>query len=143
MSLTPLHVDVPLRFADLDALGHVNNVAFVSLIQEARARAFLTWDAPDAGTWSYVVARQEIEHREVLEYRLAPIRVEIWPTRVGGSSIDVAGVVRDRPGDGETVYATARTVVVHVDPATGRPARLNPRFAADLEGSLREPPARR
>jgi acyl-CoA thioester hydrolase len=32
----PIRVDVPIRFNDLDVLGHVNNTAAVVILQEAR-----------------------------------------------------------------------------------------------------------
>lgn len=41
-----LHVPVALRWADLDAYGHVNNVAIVRLLEEARIAAF--WRPPVA-----------------------------------------------------------------------------------------------
>ena len=33
--MTRLHVPVPVRWADLDAYGHVNNVAVLRLLAEA------------------------------------------------------------------------------------------------------------
>ena len=37
----------PLRWADLDLLGHVNNVTYVDYLQEARVDMFRT-HAPDS-----------------------------------------------------------------------------------------------
>ena len=38
--MTRLHVPVPVRWGDLDAYGHVNNVAVLQLLEEARIAAF-------------------------------------------------------------------------------------------------------
>src|SRR5690625_5623612 len=39
-----LDLDIPVRWTDLDAYGHVNNAAMVRLLEEARIAAF--WPAP-------------------------------------------------------------------------------------------------
>src|SRR5699024_10602173 len=39
-----LDLDIPVRWSDLDAYGHVNNAAMVRLLEEARIAAF--WPAP-------------------------------------------------------------------------------------------------
>ncbi|MBD4601618.1 acyl-CoA thioesterase, partial [Xanthomonas citri pv. citri] len=35
-----VEVRIPLRWADMDAYGHVNNIAVVQLLEEARVAAF-------------------------------------------------------------------------------------------------------
>lgn len=35
-------VDIPLRWSDMDAQGHVNNVRISELVQESRNQAFYT-----------------------------------------------------------------------------------------------------
>ena len=47
-SMTRLHMPVPLRWGDLDAYGHINNVETLRLIEEARVRSF--WRATDERT---------------------------------------------------------------------------------------------
>ena len=42
-----LHIPIPLRWGDLDAYGHINNVEMLRLLEEARIQAF--W-RPDEGT---------------------------------------------------------------------------------------------
>ena len=45
--MTRLHVPVSLRWSDLDAYAHVNNVEMFRLLEDARITAF--WTHPDAG----------------------------------------------------------------------------------------------
>ena len=39
----PYRVDVPLRWSDMDAYGHVNNVQFLRLLEDARVVAIREW----------------------------------------------------------------------------------------------------
>jgi len=43
-----LHIPIPLRWGDLDAYGHINNVEMLRLLEEARVRSF--WRADDSAT---------------------------------------------------------------------------------------------
>jgi acyl-CoA thioester hydrolase len=137
--LTRLHVPLPLRWGDLDAYGHVNNVEALRLIEEARVRAF--WRASvdsqerplptalldlDASSevWS-LVARTEIEYLLPMPYTSAPIDVELWLGRLAGASIDVCFELYSPVGVVPRVmYARAATTIVTVDAGSGRPTRI-------------------
>ncbi|WP_110589518.1 acyl-CoA thioesterase [Microbacterium suaedae] len=131
-----IHIPVHRRWGDQDALGHINNVSLLKLLEEARVRAF--WrdegsaeDAPlavlDADTVSTgaglatLIARQEIEYLAPVPYAREPLDVQMWLGKIGGSSFEICYEVM---GDGGTRYARATTVVVLVDTETGRPTRL-------------------
>ena len=45
----PYRVEVPLRWSDMDAYGHVNNVQYLRLLEDARVVGFQEWfpDRPD------------------------------------------------------------------------------------------------
>ena len=136
-----LHVPVHLRWGDLDAFNHVNNVAMLKLLEEARVRAF--WlphpgeTAPgtavlDSGLHSGVltlIARQEIEYLAPVPYQRHPLDVQLWFGKLGGSSIEVCyevcSPVETAGQNGQVVYARATTVVVKVDAKTSRPLRLS------------------
>ena len=113
----------PLRWSDMDAYGHVNNVQFLRLLEEARvAMLFVEPKTADVMTLDgqLVVVRHEIEYTAPLVYRPEPIAIETWVTRIGGASFTVAYEVKD----GEQVYARARTVLAAIDKQTGRARRL-------------------
>ena len=97
MSERPYRVDVPLRWSDMDAYGHVNNVQFLRLLEDARVIAFEQWFGPDRSLLDegVVVARHEIEYLAPLDFRHAPISVDIWATKVSGASFDLGYEVRD------------------------------------------------
>ena len=104
-----------VRWSDLDAYGHVNNVKFYDYIQEARIAVMveaLHWRSEDV----WVVARQDLEYRRPMDFRAAPYEVRTCVTALGRRSFTLAADIRDST-DG-TVFATARTVVVGTSPLT-------------------------
>ena len=111
-----------VRFDDLDAFGHVNNVVFVEYLQEARvdwAHAFGA--APKAGEQGAVVAHQSIDYLKPLPFRTEPVDVVMWVTAIRRTSYDVAYEVRDE----HTVFARATGTYVGYDLAAQAPRRLN------------------
>lgn len=127
---------VPLRWSDMDAYGHVNNVQFLRLLEDARVIGFRDWFGEDRTMLDtgVLVARHEIEYLAPLAFRHAPIAVDMWTTRIGGAGFDVAYEVRDPEDVGDTLYARAETTLVAYDFASAAPRRL----AADERESLRE-----
>ena len=134
-----LNIPIPLRWGDLDAYGHINNVETLRLVEEARVRAF--WHATgerigdelptavlelnaESDVWS-LVARTEIEYLLPMPYSSAPIDVEVWLGRMGGASIEVCFELYSPVGSTpRALYARATTTIVTVDAASGRPTRI-------------------
>ncbi|MGL6236300.1 MAG: acyl-CoA thioesterase [Segniliparus sp.] len=103
-----LAVPVQVRFGDMDAYGHVNNVSVLRLLEEARSRLLV-----DGLQWTdsrVLVARQEIEYRAVLHYSTADPQIHIWTSRVGGASFELSYAVEDPSG--QTTAVAATTIVV-------------------------------
>lgn len=154
--MTRLHIPVQLRWSDMDAYAHVNNVEMLRLLEEARIEAF--WRHPETGgaevapasrstaildaspgaPTATLVAHQEIEYLAPLAYRRAPVTVALWLGRLGGASLEVCYEVSDDAG---TVYARATTTMVLVDSATGAPRRIGATERAAWEPFVEEPVA--
>jgi len=113
----------PLRWADMDAFGHINNVVFLRYLEEARID-FMFRLAPGEGSASFtggsVVARHEIDYLRPLTHRHEPVTIETWVTRIQAASMTVRYEIKDE----ETVYARASTVVVPYNLAESRPRRI-------------------
>ncbi|MBD8060134.1 acyl-CoA thioesterase [Cellulomonas sp. JH27-2] len=158
--MTRLHVPVALRWSDLDAYQHVNNVEMFRLLEDARITAF--WrhaDAPADDAWPTavldtgphatshtLVARQEIEYLRPLGFTRTPVRVEMWIGHLGGASLEVCYEVHDGPVAGRTgpspggaPYAKAATTIVVVDAATEKPRRISADERAAWEPYVEEP----
>ncbi|MFT3662246.1 MAG: thioesterase family protein [Gordonia sp. (in: high G+C Gram-positive bacteria)] len=133
----PHVVPVALRWGDMDSLGHVNNVQFARLFEEARVRSMNDWFDGDRGEGiGMVVAHQEIEFAAPLYYSPEPAQCEIRVSRIGGKSFDFA--YRLTAADG-TVGAIAETTITVLDLDTGRPTPLSERAREVLERHLGEP----
>ncbi|MGY4278218.1 acyl-CoA thioesterase [Streptomyces sp. M18.1] len=108
----------PLRWADMDAYGHVNNVVFLRYLEEARID-FLFRPDKDFQQGS-VVARHEIDYKRQLVHRHHPVDVELWVTEIRAAAFTLAYEVKD----GDEIYVRASTVIVPFDFEAQRPRRL-------------------
>lgn len=112
---------VAMRWGDMDALGHLNNVTFLALFEQARVQFLEAAGLWDEGT-SVLVARNEIDYLRPLRYTPVPLEIRTWVDRIGTSSFTFAYVMLD-PADGGVV-ASAKTVVVSIDPVKGSAAPI-------------------
>ncbi|MFI1165173.1 acyl-CoA thioesterase [Streptomyces sp. NPDC020801] len=108
----------PLRWADMDAYGHVNNVVFLRYLEEARIDFLFRPDKQfKQGS---VVARHEIDYKRQLVHRHAPVDIELWVTEIRAASFTLAYEVKD----GDQIYVRAATVIVPFDFEAQRPRRI-------------------
>ena len=105
---------VQMRFADTDALGHVNNGSFVLYAETARLE-FL--GAVGGAVQSLILAHLSIDFRRQVTFGEA-IVVDTWVERVGRTSVTILHAIRAN----ETVAAEVRSVVVSFDYAAQRPS---------------------
>lgn len=113
--------DLFVRFSDVDAYGHVNNVKYVEFFQEARISYLTGLHRPEDGPWqSWVVARTDVEYLRPVHFSLDAYAVDSWVHRVGRSSAELCSQIRS----GEQVLARARVVMVAFDRETQRSAAM-------------------
>jgi acyl-CoA thioester hydrolase len=113
----------PLRWGDMDAFGHVNNVSYLSYLEEARTAMLFTDEAAEAMPLlqrGVVVARHEIDYRRPLDWRPEPIDIHVWVSEMRSASFSL----RYELYDGEMLVAEALTVCVPFDLEAGKPRRL-------------------
>jgi acyl-CoA thioester hydrolase len=127
----------PLRWSDMDAFGHVNNVVFLRYLEEARID-FMFRLAPGQGSTALsggsVVARHEVDYLRPLVHRHEPVTVELWVTAITAASLTVAYEIKDA----EQVYVRASTIVVPYDLQRGRPRRITAEERSFLEKYLED-----
>ncbi|CAB4336995.1 unannotated protein [freshwater metagenome] len=118
------HASTHVRWDDLDAFGHINNAAYLTLMQEARAD--FTWysrklrgEKPIFA--DMVVARAEVDYLEPIHQGGIIVDVAITVSRMGTSSFDLHYVVTH---DG-VVRASGKTVQVAVSMETQRSRPLS------------------
>lgn len=153
-----LVVPTAVRWSDVDVFGHVNNVAVLRLLEEARIAAFdelavRVGDGTSLLETGVVVARHEIEYRRQLIWRRGPVPVRVWVTAVGGSSFELGYAVgggqpsADDDGgagypegvDGDALTSLATTTVVAMAPGGKVARRLGPAERSALQGWTGEP----
>ena len=138
----------PLRWADMDSLGHVNNVTYVDYLQEARVDMLRVHAPDDAAASSSPRARSWSGTRWSSSPRWCsgsePVRIESWvtgsgrrrsrwPTRSSTSSPTASAGSTPR----------ARTVLTPYVFAEERPRRIRDEERAVLERFLEPRPGRR
>jgi acyl-CoA thioester hydrolase len=155
-----LHVPTRLRWSDLDAYGHVNNVQVLRLLEEARIHALwvsddTAGDGPDVdgdappsavldasleSTTLSIIARQEVEYLKTIDYRRHPLDIQVWIGRLGGADLEISYEVWSPLGaEPRELYARASSTVVLVDTETMKPRRITPVERAAWAPYVEEP----
>lgn len=86
---------VPIRFADIDAMGHVNNAIYFTYFEQARMAFFRErvgkiWDWTVDGI---IVAHNEIDYKRPVLLQ-DDMRIILWVEKVGTKSFEVKYEVR-------------------------------------------------
>ena len=154
--MAKISLSIPVRWSDLDAYGHINNARMLTLLEEARIKAFWSNDQSESGADEELlrsakiltgapsspsitlIAGQRIEYVKPLEWTGEDIRVDLWIGQLGGASLEVSYEVF--APDGELV-AKATTAIVIVDAKTGKPCRISDDDRAALSKLVEEPVA--
>ena len=124
---------VPLRWSDLDALGHVNNAVYLTLCEQARTEA-LDRLMPEGWTGSVVpvlVAASLRYRRPITRAGVAIVEATFGPP--GRSSMPTTYAI-SLEGDDGGVCAEAEATLVWIDVASGRPVSV-PESLRDLLGA--------
>jgi len=100
---------VEIRFADIDAMGHVNNAVYFSYFEQARMAYFKErvariWDWNEHGV---IVARNEIDYIYPV-FLNDRMNIRLWVEHVGSKSFTVCY----RVVVGERLCATGKSVLV-------------------------------
>jgi acyl-CoA thioester hydrolase len=122
---------IPLRWADFDALGHVNNAAYLTLCEQARIEAFESLDEIDWSAAGPVVVAASLHFRRAITERITA-RVEITVGTPGRTSIPTTYRITGADG---TLYAEAESALVWVDRASGQPIPVPDGLRARLEAA--------
>jgi len=89
----PFTYQMQTRFADLDKVGHVNNVSVAAIFQEGRNRFIHHFELPKHGPANLVVGSLAIEFAGDL-FHPAPIDVSVGLLEVGRSSFRIGQIAR-------------------------------------------------
>lgn len=120
--------ECPVRWADQDLLGHVNNVVYVDYLQEARVDMIRTLGRSARGeelAEAVVVVRTDVAYRAPLFFDHGTVLVECWVSELRAATFTLSYEVFHRRDDGSRkVYLQASTVLTPYVFAEERPRRL-------------------
>lgn len=114
---------IPIRWGDMDAMGHVNNTLYFRFMEQARISWFGAL-VPKGEAWQstgIVIVNASCNYKRPITYPgTVEVRVEVGAP--GGSSVPTYYELRV---DTDPVpYADGAAVVVFVDMKTQKPARI-------------------
>lgn len=131
-------VAIDVRFADTDAMGHVNNAIYLTYCEMARIRYWtdVTGEpiAPGhEGAESLILAEARITYRAPV-FHGERVTVETRATHIGRTSFTLEHRLTACSPDGSPrVVATSDSIMVRYDYATDRPTLLGDGFVATIE----------
>jgi acyl-CoA thioester hydrolase len=131
-------VTIDVRFADTDAMGHVNNAVYLTYCEMARIRYWSdVTGEPVAlgheGAESLILAEARITYRAPV-FHGETVTVETRATHIGRSSFTLAHrLTACAPQGAPRLVATSDSVMVRYDYEADRPTPLGPRFAEAIE----------
>ncbi len=116
-------IQIPIRFADIDALGHVNNAIYLTYFEIARSAYWaeiIEWDWKLFGI---------IIRKSVVEY-LKPIILSddiyayVRTSKIGNSSFELDYILVKNVNGSEEICTTGQTLCVSLDYTDQKPTQI-------------------
>ncbi len=118
------HVErIPIRWGDMDAMGHVNNIVYFRYMEQARISWFERL-LPGREPWKttgIVIANASCNFRRAMTYP-GTVEVKVFVACPGGSSVST--YYEMRVDEDPEPYADGAAVVVFIDMQTQKPLRI-------------------
>lgn len=131
----PLHAEaMRLRWGEMDAMQHLNNVSYFRYFEQARISWFDSLGVASAGgAHGPVLGSITCRFVKPALYP-ADVLIELRRGRVGNASFVLEHVMRDA-ADPEVIYARGEAIMVWIDIATGKSMPLPDAVRAALAQS--------
>lgn len=122
--------EIPLRWGDMDAYGHVNNATFITYLEQARVNAFEGRPKDRRGAdmlgTGIVVVEHTIRYRRQVNFSPVPLRALLWIDKVTSVTYTTRYELWDVSGPDSQLAVSASTMLAPIDFETGRPRRFTP-----------------
>ena len=111
----------PLRWGDMDAMGHLNNTLYFRLLEEARIQWFAALGIITTGTQpGPILANIACDFVKPMLYPNTAVITQVV-TKIGNSSLHHHSTIESLAEPG-VIYAKSTSVVVWMDYAAGKSA---------------------
>ena len=127
-----------MRWSDMDAYGHVNNVVFLGYFEMARVDLFFERASLEERSGlrrGTVVAEHSIRYKLPVVYSADPLKVQIWVSDVRAAAFTCHYEVYDH----DRLAVTGSTLLVPYDFSISRPRRITAEERKFLLGWTDEP----
>ncbi len=126
---TSLSVPIELRFADLDAYGHVNNATYFTLMETARIKLFHDHfiESMNQGLL-FLVAKAQCEYKLPIGLKDRVV-VSLEIARVGNTSFDIEYELHNDSGN---TFARGSTLMVCYDGKAKKPVSIPESFKQQI-----------
>lgn len=113
---------IPIRWGDMDAMGHVNNTVFFRYLEQARIEWYGNLGRSGKAGVETAVVHCWCTYHLPLHYP-GELEIRTYAGHPGRSSFRIVQEIR-RADDPDTVYATGGSTVVWTDALTGKSVPL-------------------
>ena len=129
-------IQIPLRFSDIDAFGHVNNATYLTYFEIARSaylEEIIEWDWKSLGI---------IIRKSVVEY-IKPIMLTdkvfayVRTSKIGNSSFELEYVLVKKLNGIEEICTSGQTICVSFDYLNQKPAGIPEHQRQLMEKSMK------
>jgi acyl-CoA thioester hydrolase len=116
---------IAVRFADIDAMGHVNNATYLNYFEQARMQFF---HDSIGGKWDWkrdgiVLARNEIDY--ILPILLQEsVLIDTMVETMGTKSLTISYEVYNKVATDRIIYARGKSVIVCFDYHAGKTSKV-------------------
>ncbi len=127
-------VDIQMRFRDLDPMGHVNNVVYLTYCELARTQFYMKHAFKRSlHDIDFILAHVDIDYVASAEWG-DEVVVSVWPSKIGESSFTLSYELRDKKSN--RLVARSSTVLVSYDYDKKQTKPIPPDFRRMLEENL-------
>lgn len=115
---------IPIRWSDMDAMGHVNNTVYFRYLEQARIEWYASFRSREMAGMETVVVNAHCTYFRPLKFP-GDIEIRTYAGSPGRSSFEIEQEIR-LVDDPDTIYASGGSKVVWVDMQTGKSVPLPP-----------------
>jgi acyl-CoA thioester hydrolase len=128
-------VEIPVRFRDIDGMGHVNNAVYFTYMEQARSEWYRQlMGIHFVAEFDFILAHASCDFKEAIGFGETVV-VTVTLTKIGNSSFRFAYEIQSK--EKGTLFASGESVQVCYDYKAGKPVPIPPHFRAMLERELK------
>ena len=126
----PFEIELTVRYQDLDLLGHVNNTAYVTYLEQARIEYIDSVLGVRFDEWDMVIANLNVDYERQIDPDVESVRVDCGVVELGTSSLRMESNVVPVGWDEPAVTAEATLVALRDGAPREIPAAWRERIEA-------------